>query len=83
MFKRLEDTLTKMNVSINGGTDGSFIISLLCGINELIEIMHLEYWLAQGQLFSMIISHLYEFFQSSFQMVSNIVTISLIERRTW
>lgn len=55
---------------LNGGTNGSFIISLLFGINELIEIMHLEHWLAQGQLFSMIVSHLYELFQSSFQIVA-------------
>lgn len=28
---------------LNGDMNGSFIISLLFGINELIEIMHLEH----------------------------------------
>lgn len=57
-----------VNISAEGDTKGSFIIGLLCGINEVIKTRHLEYWLAHGQLFSKIIS--LKLFQNSLQIVA-------------
>lgn len=34
---------------LNGDINGNFNIGLLCGINELIDVIYLEYWLAHAK----------------------------------